>query len=79
VARAAHANPFLLDSPRPRIPLADYTDRELRYRSLANTHPEEAERLHGLAEQAVAQRWAVYEEMATQGAHEFPADGRKER
>ena len=27
-------NPFLLDSPRPRIPLADYTGRELRYRIL---------------------------------------------
>ncbi len=78
VARAAGGNPFLLDSPRPRIPLAAYTDRELRYRSLANTDPAEAERLHGLAEEAVAQRWSVYEEMATRPAHEFPADGRKE-
>jgi pyruvate-ferredoxin/flavodoxin oxidoreductase len=78
VARAAGANPFLLDSPRPRISLADYTDRELRYRSLANTDPGEAERLHGLAEQAVAQRWEVYEEMATRGAHQFPSDARKE-
>ena len=77
MARAAEANPFLLDSSRPRIPLADYTDRELRYRTLANTHPAEAERLHGLAEQAVAQRWAVYEEMAAHDAARFPADGRK--
>ena len=72
MARAAGGNPFLLDSPRPRIPLADYTDRELRYRTLANTDPAEAERLHGLAEQAVAQRWEVYEEMATRGAHRVP-------
>jgi pyruvate-ferredoxin/flavodoxin oxidoreductase len=79
IARTAGGNPFLLDSPRPRIPLADYTDRELRYRSLANTNPAEAERLHGLAEQAVAQRWDVYEEMATRGAHRFPADARKDR
>ncbi len=78
VARAAGGNPFLLDSPRPRISLADYTGRELRYRSLANTDPAEAERLHGLAEEAVAQRWGVYEEMATRGANQFPADGRKE-
>ncbi len=78
VARGAGGNPFLLDSPRPRIPLAAYTDRELRYRSLANTDPAEAERLHGLAEDAVAQRWSVYEEMATRPAHAFPADGRKE-
>ena len=64
VARTAGANPFLLDSPRPRIPLADYTNRELRYRTLANSDPAEAERLHGLAQQAVAQRWDVYESMA---------------
>ena len=72
MARAAGGNPFLLDSPRPRIPLADYTNRELRYRTLANTDPAEAERLHGLAEQAVAQRWEVYEEMATRGAQPVP-------
>jgi pyruvate-ferredoxin/flavodoxin oxidoreductase len=79
MARAAGGNPFLLDSPRPRIPLADYTNRELRYRSLTNSDPAEAERLHGLAEQAVAQRWEVYEEMATRGAQRYPADARKDR
>ncbi len=79
VVRADGGNPFLLDSPRPRISLAAYTDRELRYRSLANTNPAEAERLHGLAEQAVDQRWNVYEEMATRGAHDFAADARRNR
>jgi pyruvate-ferredoxin/flavodoxin oxidoreductase len=79
MARAAGGNPFLLDSPRPRIPLSDYTDRELRYRSLASSNPAEAERLHGLAEQAVAQRWEVYEEMATSRPQRFSADARKDR
>ncbi|HEY8788720.1 MAG TPA: pyruvate:ferredoxin (flavodoxin) oxidoreductase [Actinopolymorphaceae bacterium] len=79
MARAQGGNPFLLDSPRPRIPLADYTNRELRYRTLSNTDPAEAERLHGLAELAVAQRWEVYEEMATHAAHRFPPDARKDR
>jgi pyruvate-ferredoxin/flavodoxin oxidoreductase len=78
VVRAEGGNPFLLDSPRPRIPLSDYTNRELRYRSLTNTDPAEAERLHGLAEHAVAQKWSVYEEMATHGAQDFAADARKE-
>ncbi|HEX7525212.1 MAG TPA: pyruvate:ferredoxin (flavodoxin) oxidoreductase, partial [Gaiellaceae bacterium] len=78
VVRAEGGNPFLLDSPRPRIPLASYTNRELRYRSLTNTDPAEAERLHGLAEEAVAQKWSVYEEMATRGAQDFAADARKE-
>jgi len=76
--RSAGGNPFLLDSPRPRIPLTDYTQRELRYRALANTHPAEAERLGALAQQAVDQRWDTYEEMASRGAHRFPADARKD-
>jgi pyruvate-ferredoxin/flavodoxin oxidoreductase len=78
LVRAAGGNPFLLDSPRPRIALADYTQRELRYRALANAHPAEAERLGILAQEAVDQRWDTYEEMATRGAHRFPADARKE-
>ena len=78
VVRAEGGNPFLLDSPRPRISLRDYTDRELRYRSLANSDPAEAERLAALAEEAVAQRWDVYEEMAARGAGHFAADARRE-
>jgi len=72
-------NPFMLDSPRPRIALTDYTQRELRYRSLSRTDPAEAERLGALAQEAVNQRWDTYEEMATRGAQRFPADARKER
>ncbi len=75
VLRAEGRNPFLLDSPRPRIPLADYTSRELRYRILMNTHPAEAERLLGLAEHEVRQRWASYEEMATRGPSRWSAGG----
>jgi pyruvate-ferredoxin/flavodoxin oxidoreductase len=79
MVRATGGNPFLLDSPRPRMPLADYRKGELRFRSLANTDPVEAERLLGLAQQTVYQRWRTYEEMATRGAQDFPADARKER
>ena len=78
VLRAAGDNPFLLDSPRPRIPLTDYTSRELRYRILQNTNPAEAERLMALAEHEVRQRWASYEEMATRGPSRFPADARSQ-
>jgi len=77
--RAEGGNPFLLDSPRPRTRLADYTQRELRYRTLTNTDPAEAERLAGLAQEAVDQRWDTYEEMATRDARRFPADARKDR
>ena len=79
VLHAAGVNPFLLDSHRPRIPLADYVYRELRYRSLANSEPEEAERLLGMAERAIEQRWNVYEDMASRGPEHFHPDARRQR
>jgi pyruvate-ferredoxin/flavodoxin oxidoreductase len=78
VLRATGENPFLLDSHRPRIPLDDYRKRELRYRSLANAEPVEYERLLGMAEQMIAQRWNVYEEMASRGPQSFQPDARRE-
>ncbi len=77
MVRATGDSPFLLDSPRPRIALSAYTERETRYQALVRTHPEEAARLHRLAEDAVARRWDLYEEMATHGAEHFAADARK--
>ncbi len=77
MVRASGGSPFLLDSPRPRIPLSAYTERETRYQALARAHPDEAARLHRLAEEAVTQRWDVYEENATHGARQFAADARK--
>ena len=77
VLRAAGDNPFLLDSPRPRCALPEYTRRELRFAMLATSDPAEAERLGTLAQRAVDERWAVYEEMATRPAHRFPADARR--
>ena len=74
--RTAGRNPFLLDSPRPRLPLSAYTDPELRFRQLHATDPAEAARLAVLAQEAVDQRWQVYEEMATRGPEHFPADAR---
>jgi pyruvate-ferredoxin/flavodoxin oxidoreductase len=72
VARADGGNPFLLDSPRPRMPLADYRKRELRFRALANADPAEAERLLDLAQRSVNLRWQTYEQMATRSAAQFP-------
>jgi pyruvate-ferredoxin/flavodoxin oxidoreductase len=79
MVREAARNPFLLDSPRPRMPLSDYTKRELRYRALADADSAEAERLQGVAQQAVDQHWQTYEEMATRDASRFPADARRDR
>jgi pyruvate-ferredoxin/flavodoxin oxidoreductase len=79
VVRAADGNPFLLDSPRPRMKLADYRKGELRFRALADADPVEADRLLELAQQAADQRWHIYEEMATRSAHDFPVDARRDR
>ncbi len=73
VVRSVGQQPFFLDSPRPRLPLAEYTRRELRYRQLIDSNPDEAARLHALAQQAVDLRWQVYEEMAGHGPERFPA------
>jgi len=64
---------FLLDSPRPRLPLSAYTGQELRFRILARTNPEAAAQLAERAEQEVRQRWTTYEEMAARGPERFPA------
>jgi pyruvate-ferredoxin/flavodoxin oxidoreductase len=78
MVRAGGGNPFLLDSPRPRIALSEYRNGELRFRALSKAAPEEAERLGDLAQQTVRQRWQIYEEMATRSARDFPADARKD-
>ncbi|GGN84508.1 pyruvate-flavodoxin oxidoreductase [Actinoplanes lobatus] len=75
--RAAGANPFLLDCPRPSRPLTDFTEGELRFRQLRDTDPAEADRLARLAQEAVDQRWLRYEEMAAHGPERFPADARR--
>jgi pyruvate-ferredoxin/flavodoxin oxidoreductase len=78
-ARLRDSNPFLLDSPRPRMTIGDFRQAELRFRSLADTDPIEAERLLALAQQSADLRWRTYEEMATRGAGSFPQDARKVR
>jgi pyruvate-ferredoxin/flavodoxin oxidoreductase len=69
--RDAKSNPFVLDSPRPRISLRDYAYNELRYKMLVNSNPVEAERLMKLAEKSLQLRWSTYEEMATRPADQF--------
>jgi pyruvate-ferredoxin/flavodoxin oxidoreductase len=76
--RAAGKSPFLLDSHHPRIPLTDYRYRELRYRTLANSDPDEAERLLALAQESINRRWKTYEDMASRGPQHFPSDTRKD-
>jgi pyruvate-ferredoxin/flavodoxin oxidoreductase len=71
VLRKNNKNPFVLDSPRPRISLKDYAYKELRYKVLNLTNPSEAEKLLSLAQEIVDLRWETYETMATSGAEKF--------
>lgn len=78
VVREQGGNPFLLDSPRPRLTLRQYHDNELRFKMLQAADPAEAERLLTLAQDQVNRRWAEYEELATRGAEAFAADARRD-
>ncbi|WP_373552676.1 pyruvate:ferredoxin (flavodoxin) oxidoreductase [Haliscomenobacter sp.] len=69
--RKAKKNPFVLDSPRPVIPLTEYAYRELRYKDLLRTNPGEAEYLMQLAQEIVDLRWQNYENMAGWKAEAF--------
>ena len=71
VIREANENPFVLDSGRPKIPLKKYAYNEVRYKVLAYTNPKEAEHLMELGQQAINQRWSVYEEMAARSGAAF--------
>jgi pyruvate-ferredoxin/flavodoxin oxidoreductase len=73
--RAVGLNPFVLDSPRPTLPLRDYTGGEMRYTSLAQTRPEDSKRLLDAAQAAILEKYRTYEEMAGWSASRFAPAG----
>jgi pyruvate-ferredoxin/flavodoxin oxidoreductase len=62
--RSIGENPFRLDSPRPTIKFRDYAYNELRYKSLTQSRPTEAEQLLAAAQAAIDEKYRTYEEMA---------------
>jgi pyruvate-ferredoxin/flavodoxin oxidoreductase len=77
--RQTESNPFVLDSPRPRIDFRQYADNELRYKLLSRTNPAEYQHLMGLAQEVVNQKWDIYEDMATRHQHRFHPDASVKR
>ena len=69
--RAAGKKPFVLDSPRPTIPLREYAYNEMRYKILTKTHPEEAEKMMEMAQETVNRRWQTYEHLSMQEPTQF--------
>jgi pyruvate-ferredoxin/flavodoxin oxidoreductase len=65
--------PLVLDSRPPSLPLHEYASNEGRYRMLAQAHPEEAERLLGLAQEDARERWRTLEALAARGPAPDPA------
>jgi pyruvate-ferredoxin/flavodoxin oxidoreductase len=62
--REAGANPFRLDSPRPTLKFRDYAYNEVRYKVLAQTRPDDAAALLRAAQQAIDEKYRLYEDMA---------------
>ena len=67
-------NPFVLDSPRPRVQFKDYAYNELRYKMLQRTNPERAKKMLELAQKGIDLKWEIYENMATQTGSQFQPD-----
>ena len=70
--RGRGMNPFRLDSPRPRIPLEEYRYNEVRFKSLAQTHPDVGE-TDARRRRSAASRSAtgVYEDLAARDGSRF--------
>ena len=59
-------NPFQLDSKEPDGTIRQFLMGEVRYRTLTQSFPDEAERLHKLLEEQVGERYVQYKTMAEQ-------------
>jgi pyruvate-ferredoxin/flavodoxin oxidoreductase len=57
-------NPLKLDSKAPKLPLAEFTSLETRFKMLEKSHPDRAKKLLAEAQADVKERWSVYEQLA---------------
>ncbi len=60
---AAGEHPFVIDSRRPVLPLAEFAAKEARFSMLERARPEEYRRLMEQAQHDVDARWHLYEQM----------------
>ncbi|MEI6847928.1 MAG: pyruvate:ferredoxin (flavodoxin) oxidoreductase [Chlorobiaceae bacterium] len=57
-------NPLILDSKKPKIPVAQFLNMENRFRMLKKSHPALAEEYYAAIQKEVDARWAHYEYLA---------------
>jgi pyruvate-ferredoxin/flavodoxin oxidoreductase len=68
--REAGLTPLVLDSPAPKLPLARFTENEVRYRFLEATNKERASALAHIAQDQITSRYDLYRRMANSGTPE---------
>ena len=57
-------NPLILDSKKPKIPVAQFLNMENRFRMLKKSHPALAEEYYAAIQKEVDARWSHYEYLA---------------
>lgn len=67
--------PLVLDAPEPSKSVRRYMENEARFRMVELKDPERYERLVGLADTAVKERWALYRQLAQIRLASAPAAG----
>ena len=65
---AAGENPLKLDSPAPKLTVAEFASHENRFRMVEQRDPVQYQKLMTQAQADVARRWAFYEHLANQAA-----------
>ncbi|MFQ5722709.1 MAG: pyruvate:ferredoxin (flavodoxin) oxidoreductase, partial [Candidatus Aminicenantales bacterium] len=58
-------NPLILDSKEPKLEYQAFLNNEIRYRTLAQHHPELAKKLFKQAAQEAKQRYEMYKKLAS--------------
>ncbi len=63
-------NPLILDSKKPKIPVAQFLNMENRFRMLKKSHPAMAAQYYAVIQKEVDARWAHYEYLAARSFDE---------
>lgn len=69
--RAVGQNPFSLDSPAPKLPLKTYAYNEVRYASLARSHPDAAAALMEQAQRELDEKYLQYYDLSLRDGSRF--------
>uniref|UniRef100_Q3APU4 Pyruvate:ferredoxin (Flavodoxin) oxidoreductase n=1 Tax=Chlorobium chlorochromatii (strain CaD3) TaxID=340177 RepID=Q3APU4_CHLCH len=69
-------NPLILDSKKPKIPVAQFLNMENRFRMLKKSHPDIADAYFAAIQQEVDHRWSHYEYLAARSFDEIKQESK---